>query len=320
MKTLRSFALALACVCLASCGFFAVQTAPRKSPSKARSEQAMKADAVFWNALHSGDYEGIGKTLDASTAAYLEDPFDPVTAAHVGWLHIWKLAESARIEKPSPTITDHAALARRYFQEAVSLDPSDARYLGFLASAQLSEGAIHKDERLTRQGYYTLLASIDAWPEFNLFTAGYTMGGQAADSPRFKQGLDWLWSNLDECLGVKMDRRNPDMSAYMGLATTQGRKRVCWNSWIAPHNFEGFFLSMGDMLVKAGDRQTARKVYENARLSPDFANWKFASVLQSRIEALGAKAGASAGAVVVDESSVSVTTGSAFTCMRCHQR
>jgi hypothetical protein len=173
---------------------------------------------------------------------------------------------------------------RRPDRAAVALDPSDARYLGFLASAQLAEGSIHKDEKLTREGYYTLLASIDAWPEFNLFTAGYTMGGQPVESPRFKQGLGWLWSNLDECLGTKIDRRNPDMAAYMGLATTQGRKRVCWNSWIAPHNFEGFFLSMGDMLVKAGEWQTARAVYANARLAPDYASWAFAPILQARID------------------------------------
>jgi len=39
----------------------------------------------------------------------------------------------------------------------------------------------------------------------------------------------------------------------MSKKTKEGKKRVCWNSWIAPHNFEGFFLNMGDMLVKSGD-------------------------------------------------------------------
>jgi hypothetical protein len=93
MKSLCSLVLALASVSLASCGFFAEQTAAPKRPGKARNEPALKADAVFWNTLHSGDYDGIGAALDASTAAYLNDPFDAVTAAHVGWLQIWKLAE-----------------------------------------------------------------------------------------------------------------------------------------------------------------------------------------------------------------------------------
>jgi cytochrome c553 len=321
MNAASGFTLGAVAIGLAGRAFFAVQTAPSKVARTERGELALKADALFWQTLHSGDYGGITKALDATTAAYLKDPSDAVTAAHVGWLHIWKLAESARVEVQSPTITDHAVLARRYFQEAVALDPSDARYLGFLASAQLAEGSIHKDEKLTREGYYTLLASIDAWPEFNLFTGAYTMSSQPAHSPRFRQGLDWLWKNLDECIGAKIDRNNPDLSAYMGLATARGRKRVCWNSWIAPHNFEGFFLSMGDMLVKSGDWQTARKVYANARLSPDYASWKFASVLQARIAAAEANVGASAGTVVVNaEASVANRASSTFACLRCHER
>src|SRR5260221_633334 len=81
-----------------------------------------------------------------------------------------------------------------------------------------------------------------------------------------------------------MDRRNPDYARYMALVTTKGPKRVCWNSWIAPHNFEGFFLNMGDMLVKAGDWQTAQKIYGNAKLTPEYGQWKFRQMLEDRIE------------------------------------
>ncbi len=52
-----------------------------------------------------------------------------------GWLHIWRLAESARQEALSPAITDDAVLARKFFQEAVALNPSEARYLGFLGAS-----------------------------------------------------------------------------------------------------------------------------------------------------------------------------------------
>jgi hypothetical protein len=129
------------------------------------------------------------------------------------------------------------------------LDPSDARYLGFLAGTTL------------------------------------------ADSPRFGEGLEWQWRTLDECAEEKVDRVNPTFSKYMSKETKEGPKRACWNSWIAPHNFEGFFLNfegfflnMGDMLVKAGDWQTARKIYANAKLSHDYPAWKFSSILDDRIE------------------------------------
>jgi hypothetical protein len=37
----------------------------------------------------------------------------------------------------------------------------------------VADGGIHKDEKLTRKGYFMLRDSNQAWPEFNLFTAGY---------------------------------------------------------------------------------------------------------------------------------------------------
>jgi hypothetical protein len=70
---------------------------------------------------------------------------------------------------------------------------------------------------------------------------------------------------------------------YMRLETKDGPKRVCWNSWIAPHNFEDFFLNFGDMLVKAGEPERAVVMYHNARLTKDFATWPYKGVLDDRI-------------------------------------
>ena len=311
---------AAACLALAGCSFVAVQVAPAKVAAPSRSDAAKKADALFWATLHDGRYENIAQALDAQTAAYLKNPNDAVTAAHAGFLHIWRLSESARLETVAPTITDDAVLARKYFQEAVSLDPTDARYLGFLGSAELAEGAIHQDEKLTRQGYYKLLDGIRAWPEFNLFTAGYVMSGQPHASSRYADALEWQWQTLDACVGERVSRQEPSFAPYMARETTTGAKRACWNSWIAPHNFEGFFLNMGDMLVKSGDWQTARKIYANARLSPTFATWPFRTQLEGRIvdassnvEAFRAPRGAS------QTGAVTMMGRSAFSCVACHQ-
>jgi hypothetical protein len=209
-------------------------------------------------------------------------------------------------------------LARRYFQEAVKLDPSDARTLGFLGGHIVAEGTIHKDEKLTREGYYMLLDAIKAWPEFNLFTAGFVMSRLPADSPRFREGLEWQWRALDVCIDGKIDRANPDYFKYRSLETKEGRKRACWNSWIAPHNLEGFFLNMGDMLVKSGDWQTAQKIYANARLSKEYASWKYQAVLDDRIQQ------AQANVAVFDAPNETpkarIMINSAFACTACHQQ
>ena len=303
------------------CAYLAVQSAPEKSPSIARGKAAEQADALFWKTLHDGQYDQIPVVLNALTAAYLENPNDAITAAHIGWMHVWRLSERTRMAEIPATITDHAVLSRRYFEEAVRLNPTEARYLGFYASMLLAEGAIHKDEKLARKGYFTMLDSIKAFSEFNYFTAGYVMSDRPRGSERFKEGLEYQWLDVDVCVGGKVDRQNPDYQKYMDLTTKEGPKRVCWNSWIAPHNFEGFFLNMGDMLVKSGDWQTAQKIYANARLSADYAQWKFRDVLEERITQAEANVAMfNAPRDAAGRMAKPIMVSSAFSCVGCHQK
>lgn len=313
----------LAAWLLTGCRFIAVATAPPKLAGHERTAASTEADALFWDRFHAGDYQAIPAVLTALEAAYLENPNDTLTAAHIGWLHIWRLSESARLTPLLPQITDEATLSRQYFAQAVALDPRDARLLGFYASASLAEASIHHDEKETREGYYRLLAAVDAYPAFNLFTAGYVMSNQPAGSPRFAQALQWQWRNVDVCIGRKFDRAEPEFAPFVGMQTTSGSNRVCWNSTIAPHNVEGFFLNFGDMLVKAGDWRTARLMYRNAQASPAYAKWPFRGVLERRIvEAESNVAAFNApnrgpGSDADPDRRLMINTR--FSCMACHQ-
>ena len=98
-----------------------------------------------------------------------------------------------------------------------------------------------------------------------------------------------------------------------------GPKRVCWNSWIAPHNLEGFFLSFGDMLVKTGQPETAMAMYRNARLTADDAAWPSRDLLEARI------ANAAANVEVFRRQDAPPGTPtmmirSGYACMGCHQQ
>ena len=79
------------------------------------------------------------------------------------------------------------------------------------------------------------------------------MSSGASDSARFREGLEQQWATLDVCFGERVSRESPRLDKYLALRTSEGPKRVCWNSWIAPHNWEGFFLNFGDMLARADD-------------------------------------------------------------------
>jgi hypothetical protein len=261
----------------------AVWSAPDKKPDARITPASKAANDHFWETLHGGRYEELPKVIDALTAVYLDNPNDSVTAAHLGFAHIWRVSERSRDPHVSPGVTDHIVLARKYFTEAVRLDPDDARYAGFLAAAELAEGKVHRDEKLTRRGYFNMMAAKKAFPEFNLFTAGYLLSELPVTDTKFRDAVEYQWQTVDLVAEEKYDRRTVSLEKYLHKETTTGPKRVLWNSWIAPHNWEGFFLNMGDMLVKQGDTAAARAVYANARLSRTYHEWPYRDVLETRI-------------------------------------
>jgi hypothetical protein len=104
---------------LQSSGYVAEHTAPKKAPTDPAA--ALEADKSFWATLYTGRYGQIQPAVAAETAAYLAEPRDAVSPAQVARLHIWRLSERARLAAPLASTTDDAFVARRYFQEAVSL-------------------------------------------------------------------------------------------------------------------------------------------------------------------------------------------------------
>src|SRR5205085_8986410 len=103
---------------------------PAKIATQNQSAPAKHANARFWDALHAGRYDDLPDVIEELTAAYLQDPRDPETTAHIGFAHAWFGAERARLERKPATLTEHVLIARRYFAEAVRLSPKDERFKG----------------------------------------------------------------------------------------------------------------------------------------------------------------------------------------------
>jgi hypothetical protein len=160
--------------------------------------------------------------------------------------------------------------------------------------------------------------AVAMWPEFNLFTSGYVMSINPPDSAPFKEGLAQQWETLDACFGEKVSRNSPALGKYMALETTEGPKRVCWNSWIAPHNWEGFFLNFGDMLARAGDLPNAQTMYEATRLSKTYGQWPYRDVLERRLARLDALPDL-LNAALPQEAEFTSMINTRFSCMACHQ-
>ena len=83
-------------------------------------------------------------------AAYLKNPNDPKLAAHLGFIHIWKITEKTRLKGKSPLIPNQIVLSKKYFADALKFDPTNPIYLGFYGDTQLIEGKIF--QRSTGRG------------------------------------------------------------------------------------------------------------------------------------------------------------------------
>lgn len=318
-RTLVVLCLFLFCL---GCRYFAVRFTPGKSASDAPGTLSQTANICFWEQLHLGNYDSIPVVINLLTAAYLADPGDVNTLSHLGFAHFWAFAE-ARRRPPSPLVLNDVLLARRYFAEAYALNPTDARILGFLADAKMVEGTLSNDQRLVTDGYFDGLHAIRMWKQFNKFAIGYALSLSDTGSKQFTQGLRWQWETLADCSCREYAGKEPDFTAiarWVKESTDEKISRACWNSWIAPHNWEGFFMNFGDMLVKSGKPQQAIAFYNAARLSDSFEQWPFKAELDKRIAAAEANVAAFNKPVNRDDPGQElILVSSKLSCVVCHQ-
>lgn len=304
-------------VALGVCPVTARAACTELGPDEPCTDPLHPADAFFWDRFHAGDYDAIPEILDRLAAGLAEHPDDPSLSRHVPWTHIWRLGESARGTVGPAELLQSLGATRPGFARALELNGGDPRVLGFLAGITLGEGIILGNPALREEGSALFVEGIAAWPEFNYFSSGYILSQLPRDDPGFQLGLAQQWATIDVCAGVVVDRTNPDLVSTLGRETRQGRLRVCWNSWIAPFNFEGFFMNLGDVLVKDGQVATGVRLYEAARLADNYDRWPYRAHLEQRIvEAAENVTRFNADPPVPGHT---IMFESPYSCMGCHQ-
>lgn len=262
-------------------GWLAVATAPQPVGSRSVTPTAKLAEETFWNTLHGGKYEEIPATIDLLTKAFREHPQDPHLARRLGFLHAWRLLERNRMEAIPATIADHAILSQHFYDASRRLNPTDDRMLGAQAVLRMLNGMVGKDERLVREGYFMGKESNEKFPEFNFFTISVALAALPHTDPLFKEAVDMQWKLMESCdtFGdLKLNLTREDYAKRF-----PGPKRVCWDSWIAPHNIKGTLLHMGDILVKNGDWRGGVEIYSRIKAIQDYENWPMKDFLESRI-------------------------------------
>jgi tetratricopeptide (TPR) repeat protein len=268
------------------CSFLATTFTKKRTISDKQTELSKNADKYFWDNFHQGNYDSIPKIVELLNSVLQESPNDFKTTLHLGFVHVWALGERQRQQNLKPDITEQIILSKKYFSEAFNMNPHDPRILGFLADMLLAEGTIFNNKKQQTEGYFKGLKAIKQWPQFNKFALGYVFSNLDKSDKNFQKGLNWQYETIDDCACKKNSKNTDYKSTIQKIKNSKDSKilRACWNTWIAPHNWEGFCLNWGDMLVKNGEVEEAIKIYNLAKESDTYKEWPFISELEYRIK------------------------------------
>ncbi|MDF2437348.1 MAG: hypothetical protein K0Q95_1724 [Bacteroidota bacterium] len=298
-------------------------------PGGEEEDLASCANQYMWDNLHQGNYDSIPEIINKLTEVKEKYPENAEITAHLGFVYLWSFAERAR-KDPDPSQYKNVFLSNHYFKDAIRLNPDDPRLYGFQSATDICEGALSKNYKLIMKGYANAFGSIKKWPQFNKFAISLVSSQLKKESPLYKLSLKYQWELIDDCSCRSLDRQTilnqpekvfTDLIHELTVTRDVNVRRACWNSWIAPHNLEGFLLNFGDMLVKNGELKEAEIIYSAARLAPTYNEWVYKNVLEQRLKQLEENK------VEFDKKpellhlsgTRQIFINSEFSCMACHQ-
>jgi hypothetical protein len=256
------------------------------------NEDSQAAIVHFWSAYHGNDYGAIPQVDAELESALQNDPDNPTLYALLGASHFWHIGEFARDpNQQDPALAHDMPDAVSNFGKALDLDYYTKHFIGYINDDHLPGylgittvhlGQMTNNSDLIAQGDQMLDFAVYEFPEFNNFNRWAAHNTEAKDSPAYQKALESLWQGLDSCVGTKIDRANPDLKPYLNVLTSVGRKKACrWGGELAPYSFEGYMLNLGNGLVKAGQVDAARIMFNNARYAANYGTWPYRSVLEA---------------------------------------
>ena len=280
-------------------------------------EPGSEARRRFRDVFETQRFHELPAVLDELRAANAASPHDHDTVLTIGLAGMWGALEWRRDPSQGPLVGARMTEAIGALSEAMALRPGDHRINGWLGPLLIGASQQTGDANQLEQGLALLSAGVAAYPEFNLFSHSLVFQQSPVGSAEFQSAIDAYYHTLDVCFGP-VDPANPDITPYLANATTVGVDRVCWNGPLQLHNFEGYFLSMGDALAKAGRVPAARVAYTNATRLPSYETWPYRTVLADRLATLGERAALYADADPTNDPPLIAQTE--HQCGSCHAR
>ena len=238
----------------------------------------------FWTAFHEGDHASIGDVRQALDEELAESPAAYATflRAHVD---LWELVEVVGRGDDQGAQATLAVAALENFDLAIDRNPDDLRLHAWHGLLVTGVAAAVGDEAMYQAGLDEIeVAATSGLPSpVGGFTRMSVLARNPPSDPRFEAGVEATWVMAELCVGGPVDREDPDVTG-LPIASVG-----CQNFGITPHSWEGFWLNAGDVLAKSGRRDVAETMYQNAKLSEDFATWRYAAELEQRLVELDAR-------------------------------
>lgn len=286
----RAAGVALACVVLCACGDGAgtgIGTGGAgPEPPVAPSGNAV---ANAYAALVAGDHDALPAVIAALDDAVARAPEDGVSAFYGGTMRLWRLTRLR--EAPQPDLAQMALEAQtmlRLLEDARALRPESEHVAAFLGVAQVSVGQFIGDESRIERGRAVLEEAVPLHPVYVNGVRAITLGALPRSHPAFSDAVAAMQAVIAGC-GLVASGEEGFSFAYPEGPQPSAR-RMCNDSGIVAHVWEGIFLTFGDIAVKQGEPARARALYANARSAPSFATWTLRDLLDERIAQADARA------------------------------
>jgi hypothetical protein len=251
-----------------------------KDSSKAFMGTPSPADDAFWVAVRNGDDAARQAAVANLKTDLTKDPTDGYSAFLAAAstfmptsTFLRALAANQPLPPPhGPFPEDTAPL----LQQAIA-NVTDPLYLGFSATLLAGLQASRGDPAAAQ----TTQVAVS-----NNFPASTALGiGAALQMGNLPGVLDIMYGLFEYCNGgVKIDRANPDVDAFVDKANAAGFvHRECYSGYHAMHGTEGLLLMIGDISALTGSGQVAARYYNGMRRATNYATWPLQPLAERRI-------------------------------------
>jgi hypothetical protein len=256
------------------------------TPTEYANAEEAALEKRFFTSFQSHRYNDIDELLGIYKEYANRNPNSVYALGRLAYLNLWRWNERYTMNEVPINTTKALNDCVTYFDRVLPLGPKQMVNRAFGTSCKLLSGLVAQKLDVLLEANRLAGEAINGLAEFALFSISYSFQVAPIDSKRFQVGTVMLMRLLDVCMGQNIDRNNLDLRPYLGnLVKKQAPyQSYCLNTYMSPHSREGLYLTIGDVLLKAGNMAGAKAMYENIKASPGFGTWPFRGLVEERLK------------------------------------